>query len=175
MKLVHWTRFIWDLAKLPPAENVPMDACYVVRPATRREKKSVRHVVATAFALDPDWSDTLKNVQEWMDERIEERFSHRDVLCLVIMHGTRIIGASLLDPEREAESNLVTGPCILNEYRCRGIGTALLYLSLCALRDAGLSEACALTKSNVPAAKFVYPKFESVSEPVESVPDMVGS
>lgn len=175
MKLVHWTRFIWDLAKLPPAESVPIDARYIVRAATRREKKSVRHVIATAFALDPDWSDTLKSVQEWMDERINEEFSHRNVLCLVVMHGTRIIGASLLDPDREAESNLVTGPCILNEYRSRGIGTALLYLSLCALRDAGLSEARALTKGHVPAAKFVYPKFESVSEPVDSVPHMVGS
>ena len=91
------------------------------------------------------------------------------------MHGTRIIGASLLDPDPEAESNLVTGPCILNEYRSRGIGTALLYLSLRALRDAGLSEARALTKGNVPAAKFVYTKFESVNEPVESVPNMVSS
>lgn len=172
MKLVRWTRFTWSLANLPAAEDISLDPRYRIRPASRDEEKTVHDVVLRAFALDPDWSDTLKGIQDWLETQIDETFSHRGVTCLVVTHGSRIIGASLLDGDSQAESNLITGPSILNEYRCRGIGTALLHQSLCALRETGLSQARAITKNNAPAAKFVYPKFGSVSEPVDFAAQM---
>lgn len=175
MKLVHWTRFTWSLAKLPPAEDVSLDSRYRIRPATRDEEKAVRAVVFSAFSLDMDWADTMKIIQDWLNTQIDETFSHRGVPCLVVTHGSRVIGTSLLDPDPESESNLITGPCILNEYRSRGIGSALLHQSLCALRDSGLREARAFTKSNVPAAKFVYPKFGSSSEQLDFLPNMIAS
>jgi predicted N-acetyltransferase YhbS len=174
MKLVRWTRFTWDLSKLP-AEGGLLEANYHIRPVTKEEEKTVRAVIASSFALDMNWSDTLKSMKDWLEQRLNEVFSHKVVPCLVVTHGSRVIGASPLDPNREAECHLVSGPCILNEYRNRGIGSELLYQSLHALREAGFETARGITKSNVPVAKFVYTKFNSKAEPWEFEPVLVRS
>ena len=174
MKLVRWTRFSWDLAKLPD-EELDLPAHYHIRQVNREEEKTVRSVIWSSFALDMNWSDTLKTMEEWMNEQLDEVFSHKSIPCLVVTHGTRIIGASPLSLNPTAEVHLVSGPCLLNEYRNRGIGTELLYQSLKALRESGLEEARAITKSNLPVAKFVYTKFKSVSEPSEFEPILVRS
>lgn len=174
MKLVRWTRFTWDLAKLPP-EGSLLDAHYHIRPVTRDEEKTVRAVISSSFALDMNWSDTLKTMQDWLEARLDEVFAHKTVPCLVVTHGTRVIGASPLDTNREADCHLVSGPCVLNEYRNRGIGSELLYQSLNALRQAGFETVRAITKSNVPVAKFVYTKFNSASEPWEFEPVLTRS
>ena len=174
MKLVRWTRFTWDLAKLP-AEGRDLDSHYAIRPVTREEEKTVRAVISSSFALDMNFSDTLKTIQDWLEARLDEVFAHKVAPCLVVTHGTRVIGASLLDPSREAECHLLSGPCILNEYRNRGIGSELLFQSLNALREAGYDKAFAITKSNVPVAKFVYTKFNSASEPWEFEPALARS
>jgi N-acetylglutamate synthase-like GNAT family acetyltransferase len=174
MKLVRWTRFTWDLAKLP-AEGRVLDVHYHIRPVTREEEKTVRAVIWSSFALDMNWSDTLKTMKDWLEVRLDEVFEHKVVPCLVVTHGSRIIGASPLDPDPEAECHLVSGPCMLNEYRNRGIGTELLFQSLQALRETGFERARAITKGNVPVAKFVYTKFNSVSEPWEFEPVLARS
>jgi len=172
MKLVRWTRFTWDLAKLP-AEGSVLEAHYHIRLVTKDEEKTVRSVIASSFALDMNWSDTLKTMKDWMESNLDAVFAHKLVPCLVVTHGTRVIGASALDPNKEAEFHLLSGPCMLNEYRNRGIGSELLYQSLLALKEAGFEKARAITKSNVPVAKFVYTKFNSVSEPFEFEPVLV--
>jgi N-acetylglutamate synthase-like GNAT family acetyltransferase len=174
MKLVRWSRFTWELPKLP-AMDPELAENYAIRPVKRDEEKTVRAVIASSFALDMNWGDTLKNIKDWMDARLDETFEHKVPPCLVVTHGTRVIGASVLDPNKESELNLVSGPCILNEYRNRGIGTQLLYQSLVTLRDAGFEKAYAVTKANVPVAKFVYTKFNSTMEPWEFEPAMAGS
>jgi hypothetical protein len=174
MKLVSWTRFTWELATLP-AEGGLLEAHYHIRPVTKDEEKTVRAVIASSFALDMNWSDTLKTMKDWLEAKLDEVFSHKVAPCLVVTHGTRVIGASALDPNREAESHLISGPCMLNEYRNRGIGSQLLYQSLHALREVGFEKARAITKSNVPVAKFVYTKFNSVGEPWEFEPVLARS
>jgi N-acetylglutamate synthase-like GNAT family acetyltransferase len=156
-----------------PAEGTALGDHYHIRPATRDEEKTVRAVVSSAFALDMNWSDTLKHMQEWIEARLDEVFEHKVTPCLVATHGTRIIGASPLDPHIEAECHLVGGPCVLNEYRNRGIGTALLFQSLHALREAGFERVHGIAKANIPAAKFVFTKFGSTSEPWEFEPALV--
>lgn len=174
MKLVRWTRFTWDLAKLPSKGNA-LDSHYHIRPAAHDEEKTVRAVIASSFALDMNWSDTLNTMKDWLDAQLDDVFEHKVVPCLVVTHGTRIIGASPLNPDKEAECHLVSGPCILNEYRNRGTGSELLFQSLSALREAGFETARGITKSNVPAAKFVYTKFNSVGEPCDFEPLLVRS
>jgi len=171
MKLVSWTRFTWDLAKLP-AEGSALPEHYHIRPVTHGEEKTVRAVIGSSLALDMNWSDTLKTMKGWLDMRLDDVFEHKVIPCLVVTHGTRIIGASPLDPNKDSECHLVSGPCILNEYRNRGIGSELLLQSLQALREAGFETARGVTKSNVPVAKFVYTKFNSVAEPWEFEPAM---
>jgi predicted N-acetyltransferase YhbS len=163
-------RFTWDLAKLPDAP--PLGSQYHIRAATRDDEENVRTVIHRAFTLDSDWANTLNYMLAMIDSQLPEVFRHRDVPALVVTHGSRIIGASIMVPVEDGESNLLSGPCILIEYRNRGIGSALLHRSLSLLRDAGLSRASGVTKDGVSAAKFVYKKFGSAVveyEPTETL------
>ena len=162
MKLVRWKRFTWDLTKLPPLAN-PLPDQYVVRPAARDEAKLVSHVVFTALTLDSAWCDTLQLFRDRLAAQIDQAFAREAAPALVIMHGSRIIAASVISTEPDAESNLLSGPCVLIEYGNRGLGTALLHHTLGLLHSSGLERATAVTKDNVPACKFVYPKFGSTS------------
>lgn len=173
MKLVRWMRFTWDLSKLPPLKSEG-DSHYPIRVATPDDEKSVRSVISSAYSLDMDWSDTLKSLRDHFEAQIDKVFTEKEVPCIVVQHGARIIGASSLDLNKEAENNLLSGPCVLNEYRNRGLGTTLLHRSLLLLRDAGLGRARGVTKYNVPAAKFIYPKFNSTSEQYDIEPELVG-
>jgi hypothetical protein len=158
-----------------PAEGRILEAHYHIRPVARDEEKTVRAVIGSSFALDMNWCDTLKTMKEWLDSRLDDVFAHKVAPCLVVTHGARIIGASPLDPDRESECHLIAGPCILNEYRNRGIGTELLYQSLLAMREAGFEKVRGVTKANVSVAKFVYTKFGSVGEPYEFEPTLARS
>ena len=164
MKLVRWLRFSWDLSKLPAEEN-PLEARYRIRVATKEEEPVVRNVIQSAFTLDMNWNDSPKNLRVSFDEQLNEAFQGKQSFCLVVTHGTRIIAASLVLASNEADSQLISGPCVLNEYRNRGFGTALLKASLNALREAGFTSAHAVSKANVPVARFVYTKFQSTSTP----------
>src|ERR1700677_2436212 len=173
MKLVRWMRFTWDLTKLPELKS-EADSHYNFRVATQDDEKMVRSVISSAFSLDMDWSDTLKSLRDHFEAQIDKVFTEKEVPCVVVLHGTRIIGASSLDTSKETENNLLSGPCVLSEYRNRGLGTILLHRSLLMLREAGLDKARGITKYNVPAAKFIYPKFNSTSEQYDIEPEMVG-
>jgi len=159
MKLVRWTQFTWDLEKLPAVE-ISLEPNFAIRQATHDEHKVVHKTICSAFALDMDWSDTLKLMQGRLDTGIERIFQQKQPInCLVVTHGSRVIGASALDTDPAAEIHLLSGPAILSEYRNRGLGSKLLFRSLEALKNAGVSRACGVVKSNVLAAKYVYPKF----------------
>ena len=170
MKLVRWTQFTWDLAKLP-AVDILLESNFAIRQATQDEHKVVHKTICSAFAIDMDWSDTLKLLQSRLDAGIERIFQQKQhINCLVVTHGSRVIGASALDTNPDAEIHLLSGPAILSEYRNRGLGSKLLYSSLDALKAAGLSHARGVIKSNVLAAKYVYPKFEAESVPCDFTP-----
>ncbi len=174
MKLVRWMRFTWELNKLPPLKSEAASH-YLIRAAAQDDAKNVRGVISSAFSLDMDWSDTLKShLRDHFEAQIDKVFVEKEVPCIVVLHGTRIIGASSMDTNRDAENLLLSGPCVLSEYRNRGLGTTLLHRSLLFLRDAGLDRARGITKYNVPAAKFIYPKFNSVGEQYDIEPALAG-
>jgi GNAT superfamily N-acetyltransferase len=163
MNLVRWTRFSWNLAQLPKEEPA-LPPQYRIRPILKEEERLVRNMVISALALDQDWADTLKTVQEKFENQIEEIFTRKEGYGLAVMHGSRIIGASIIDVDSDAVNHLVSGPSVLGEYCNRGIGSALLYHSLQFLRDHALQTAHGVTKTIAPAAKFVYRKFGSTAE-----------
>lgn len=173
MRLVRWKRFTWNLHTLPPPSS-KLPGYLQVRPATRQDEKGVTHLVFTAFTLDTTWSDSLKTFRERLELGLHYAFAREDVPALVVAHGPRIIAASVLSSEADAENNLVSGPCVLPEYCSRGIGSGLLHLSLNQLRETGLGTAHAVTKENAPAAKFVYPKFGSISALHDHEPLLAG-
>jgi predicted N-acetyltransferase YhbS len=181
MKLVNWARFSWDLTKLAPVYPA-IDSRYRLRLATAEDETAVRNVVFSAFTLDSNWTFLLRDIRERLEDSIAGVFHDKydkhdrgERPCMVATHGTRVIGASALTANPDAENHLLTGPCVLMEYRNRGLATALLAESLIALRDANLTVARGITKQNSPASQFVYPKFSSTNEPFEREPRLAAS
>ena len=174
MKLTNWLRFTWDL-KSYQAPAVALPPHYVIRRAARNEEDIVRKTTFSAFSLDSDWSDSLSRIWPALNEQIGEAFDSKEPKSLVLTHGSRVIGATIFSIDPAAENQLISGPCILVEYRNRGLGTQLLAAALTALREAGLEIVTGITKKNIPAAKFVYHKFGGKAVPSAKEPDTVTS
>jgi GNAT superfamily N-acetyltransferase len=102
-----------------------------------------------------------------MKSSIAAAFNSESASWLALQHGTRIVGGTLLMADPDAPAQLVPGPCILMEYRHRGLGTLLLCSALRHLRDGGVTRAFARTRESSPAARFLYPKFGGQSSLVE--------
>ncbi len=101
-------------------------------------------------------------LEGWVQSALDPE---KNGIGLALRHGLRMIGAAVMVPDPARENHLSPGPCVLMEYRNRGLGTALLGESLRQLRAAGLYRATAFTKANAPVAKFLYPKFNGVLTP----------
>lgn len=172
MKLVRWKRFTWNLTTLPTPAPALADR-YGIRVAFPDERETVMMLVQTAFTLDSAWADTLATVKEWLNANITAAFENEVSPAVVITHGQRIIAASAITTDPDADSNLLSGPCVSMEYRNRGLGTALLYHTLMQLKQSGLEQATGVTKSNVPVAKFMYPKFGSTGLDYEFEPALI--
>lgn len=165
MKLVQWVRFTWELDKLPTL-GAALPAHYSLAAATSADEKELRAVIGRSFVQDTSWGDAIHEVNSMLDGWLERAFDPgKGGICLALRHGLRMIGASILIPDAADGNHLTPGPCVLMEYRNRGLGTALLGESLRRLHGTGLSRAAALTKNNAPAAKFLYPKFDGVVTP----------
>ncbi len=169
MKLVHWVRFTWDLAKLPPL-TCKLPQHYQIAPATREEENELRQVISRSFVLDATWNPAMQQVMQMIESWLDEAFATPSTIFLALRHGLRIIGVSVLLPFPSGENHLTPGPCVLVEYRNRGFGTSLLEHSLQALREAGVSRASTISKENAPVARFLYPKFSGVLAPNDHTP-----
>jgi len=159
-----WQRFHWDLEKgldAPPSDLPP----FVFRAAAEADLDAVLKVVSSALLMERAWTGTGSEFSQKLDERCEQAFEGDAPACVVVQHGARIIGASVLDLAADAPAHLITGPCILHEYRSRGFGSVLLRQSLDRLSREGLRRVTALARVNSTAARFVYPKFGGTAEP----------
>lgn len=169
MKQDHWKQFIWNLSQLhavPP----PLSGGLLIRNSEKADEAPVIALTARAFSFDDQWTGSYRRIAEPLQMRIHEAFRVHPDAAITIVHGTRIIGASCLSTESDADNHLFTGPCVLPEYRSRGLGSALLLHSLISLRKAGVHVARAVCKEGTTAAKFIYPKFSSVSESYDLEP-----
>lgn len=167
MKKTGWVNFVWDLAgnELPAVATPRQYRLSLVKAA---EREQLQGVIEKSFALDPGWNAALHMIDAQVKSSIAGAFDSESANWLALQHGARIVGGTLLlmtDPDAPAQ--LVPGPCILMEYRNRGLGTLLLCSALRHLRDAGMIRACAKTRENSPAARFLYPKFGGQSSLIE--------
>lgn len=162
-----WQRFHWTLdARLDAAS--PALAPFVFRPATADEGATAWRVVVSALMMERAWTGANSTLAEDIERRCDLAFDRLEPGCMVVQHGSRVIGASVLDFTEAASTHLITGPCILHEYRSRGLGTALLLESLRRLRAEGLRQAAGIARVNSTVARFVYPKFGGEADFVES-------
>jgi hypothetical protein len=153
-----WLRFQWDLRTLPAEEsNVPPP--FMSRAAEKSERDAVETVVANAFSMDTGWSDIQRMFGAVIVRNVDAGFASDPPDCIIIQHGHRIIAASIVNSCEGGENHLSTGPCVLQEYRGRRLGTVLFRSSLAALRKAGLSQAFGISREKSTAARFLYPKF----------------
>ena len=166
MKLLGWVRFTWDLKKLPPL-TAELPEHYHIGPATDDDEIALRKVFSSSFMLDPVWNPAIGPIMQVMDAWLDHAIGADLTMCLVLRHGQRIIGASILSFDPGAGNHLAPGPSILMEYRNRGLGTSLFERSLDTLRQAGLVRASGIARENAPVARFLYPKFGAVTEPLD--------
>lgn len=160
-----WLRFFWQTAKLPPA-LATTEGGDLIRHATREEGEDVLKVILLSLSMDAAWNGFYAQAEGYLRVAIGRLFNAEEPLCLVIPKGNRLIAASLLDPNPDAASNLISGPSVLMEYRNRGIGSRLLHSSLTSLHEKGLATVTGITRKKSVAALHVYSKFGSISEPV---------
>ena len=169
MKLSNWIRFTWNLTQLPAFETA-LPQHYEIGSATAEDAMELRKIISSSFVLDPMWSPDLQEVTEKIEAWLDAAFASPNSVFLALRHGSRIIGAAVLSTQPEADMQLIPGPCISMEYRNRGFGTRLLEQALTRLREAGLTHAAGVAKENVPASKFLYPKFRATSSPYDFTP-----
>lgn len=160
MKLSVWVQFTWNLKKLT-AEAPKIDPRYVVEAATQDDRNLLLAAVSRSMSMEPAWSDDLSARVKLAEEIVHTAFPAGEVSFVSIKHGARIIGASCIRDAGDKVSNLPLGVCVLNEYRCRGLGTYLLHESLRRLKERGLEEVRHVTRKGLPADKYLYPKYGS--------------
>ena len=166
MKKTGWVNFVWDLAgnELPAITTPRQYRLSLVKAA---EREQLQAVIEKSFALDPGWNAALHMIDAQVKSSIAAAFDSESANWLALQHGARIVGGTLLMTNPDAPAQFVPGPCILMEYRNRGLGTLLLCSALRHLRDAGMIRASAKTRETSLAARFLYPKFGGQSSLIE--------
>jgi GNAT superfamily N-acetyltransferase len=169
MNLVRWKRFTWELQNVPQrgSGNLPS---FQIKAATKEDERAASDVIMNALTLDYGWGDNFRAFRHMLEAQLEAAFERPPVPVMTVRHGQRIIAASLLSMEPDAETHLLSGPCVLAEYRNRGIGSALLQESLHSLLASGLTRAYGICRERSPVEKFVYRKFGAVSESYDFEP-----
>lgn len=167
----EWIKFTWDLAKLPGFEK-KLGPNMEIRSGQPSEKDKIWAAVERSFQAEQGWgvilANRLKEIRELTYKGLEDGFLE----ILVLEDGKRIVGASGLIVDAAGPRQLATGVCILEEYRCRGFGAALLYQSLKLLSEKKLEHAAVVTRSNVAAHKYLYHKFDSHRDKMEALPNL---
>ncbi len=169
MKLSAWVQYTWNLKTLP-AEASKLDVRYTVEAATLEDRSLLQAAVTRSLSMEPSWSDDLAARIKLAEEIIAHAFPAGEVAFVAIKHGARIIATTAIRDAGDQVSNLPLGVCVLNEYRCRGLGTFLLHEGLRRLRDRGLDQARLVTKRGLPADRYLYPKFNSQRVELANVP-----
>src|SRR5476651_936542 len=169
MRLSTWVQFTWNLKTLP-ADIAKLASRYTVEAATLDDRNLLLAAVSRSMSMEPAWSDDLTARVKLAEDIIQTAFPAGEVTFVAIKHGARIIGAAAIRDAGDKISNLPLGVCVLNEYRCRGLGTFLLHESLRRLKERGLDEARVVTKKGLAADKYLYPKFGSKRIVLDAVP-----
>ncbi len=153
-----WVQFTWDLASLPTT-GPALENRYVVNSATVADSDLLDAAIERSYSMEQAWNNHMHLRLSQIRRSIQEDLPVGKVNFIVIRHGARIIGGSGIRETDGALIHFVSGVCVLNEYRCRGLGTFLLFESLRQLKEKGFKTVHAVTKKGVTAERFLYPKF----------------
>jgi hypothetical protein len=160
---VPWLLFSWNLLEEQRSPASVPDGL-VLKLADKLDEREIQAVVSRSFSFDQQWSGSYGRIAEPLEQRIQQAFRYQPLPALALVHGSRIIAASCLSTDENAASHLLSGPCVLPEYRSRGLASILLAETLHQLQQARIPVARAFCLDGTTASKFVYPKFGSVRE-----------
>lgn len=153
-----------------PTEEPKAGAGLEVRLGEEKESRAIVTVVERSYQAEQGWGvirpQRLKELQEIILRGMDER----DIKVLVLQDGRRAVGASVLCIAADAPRQLVSGVCVVEEYHNRGWGKLLLWRSLKFLAEQGLDKASVVTRSNVNAFRYLYPKYFSTRERLDEMP-----
>jgi ribosomal protein S18 acetylase RimI-like enzyme len=165
----EWIRFNWDLKKLPD-ESPKAGAGLEVRLGEEKECRDIATVIERACQAEHGWGVIRPQRVSESWEIVLRGMNEKNVRVLVLQDGRRIVGASVLCVAADAPRQLVSGICVLEEYHNRGWGTLMLWRSLKFLAESGLDKASVVTRSNVNAFRYLYPKYFSTRERLDELP-----
>lgn len=169
MSLSSWIQYFWKLSALSD-EPVQVARPVVSRFAEPEEDPVVMDVLSKAVVLDTSLGEGGKMMQKYFQEEAPKVWKGKDKKTIVLLHGERIIGASVILFSESADFQLASGPCVLSEYGSRGLGSFLLQASLQELKAAGFAEASGVCKNHSVLAKYIYPKYGGVAGTSTFVP-----
>lgn len=168
MSLVQWVRFTWDLNALPSTAPA-LETCYLYGIAKTSDEEALLEAMTRSYTAEVAWSTQLDDRLARVDRLIKDRLADGTADFLVLRHGTRIIAASALIDDPEADEQLASGICVMDEYQNRGLGAYLLYESLAKLKASGLKSAAVVTRVGVTAERYLYEKFGGKRQKVSAV------
>ncbi|MFZ5806557.1 MAG: GNAT family N-acetyltransferase [Verrucomicrobiota bacterium] len=159
----------WNLKNLPSQEPSLPPRLKVREAAQEDDLEDIWSVIERSYCADQGWSRDIKSKLEQLRAAVFIRNEEDRLRFLLLMDGKRIVGASGVNPSGDPQ--IVTGICVVEEYRCRGYGTALLYATLKHLANAGLMEASAMTQDGIASVRHLCPKFGGQSKVCEKSPE----
>lgn len=161
-----WLKFTWRLGGIGELAEGALGG-FVLRAALAEEEGRVLEVLAKSTALDSSLGEGGRILQQYFAELAPRIWRQKRRESLVVLHGERVIGASVFFLDAGEPYQLASGPCVLSEYRNRGLGTALLQATLLELQRVGMEVAHGICRQHSTLAKYLYPKFGGVSEAVD--------
>ncbi|MES2309152.1 MAG: GNAT family N-acetyltransferase [Verrucomicrobiota bacterium] len=169
MNLIKWLEFEWDLKTLP-AFDAKLATRLHLEVLGISDSKAVELMMHRALSSENGWSAFIEQRMNLISTAIHQYVPRNEVTMVAIKDGTRVIAAALVSEKEDLFLPLVAGVYVSLEYRCRGLGTALLYAALAYLKDKGMAKARVVTRANLPSAKYLYPKFNSLKKEVAYSP-----
>jgi GNAT superfamily N-acetyltransferase len=157
-----WVRYTWTLDRLGSAPEAISG--YSVRLGSRSELDAITDLVLLAYRSDPIWAEQYTAVRARLRERIGTTLGAPDASYVVADTGAAVLGVSGVARWHRTRQHLLTGPCVGQAHRGRGVGTRLLWASLLELQRMGVTRAHVYTAAGSLADRYVYPKFGSERE-----------
>lgn len=165
LNLIKWWEFEWNLETLP-AFDAKLASRLHLEVLGISDSKAVELMMHRALSSENGWSAFSDQRLNLISTAIHQYVPRNEVTILAIRDGTRVIAAALVSEKEDLFLPLVAGIYVSLEYRCNGLGTALLYAALAYLKDKGMKKARVITRANLPSAKYLYPKFNSTKKEV---------
>jgi N-acetylglutamate synthase-like GNAT family acetyltransferase len=134
---------------------------YRVRPAVRDDLDGMLAVISAAYASDPVWRELTADIERRVGGRIRDHLEDPRAHFTVAEREGAIVALNGVALDHPTRQSLITGICVAPAHQGRGLGTALLAVSLAWLRDRGVATATVTTDGQSVAAR-VYARFGAI-------------